>query len=174
VAPPPGSARLLTLLALVLAIVGTAVAGPTIETDSFLLTLPDQWVPDLTTRPVSAKGPRGEVLRVSSTVIQGSGSADEAMRLRRDLEAAVVRAVQRTASDPSLVTVKPLATTTLSSGVTLHEAVSRTRDGKALVAQFALMGPPSVVLVTLDTPAAPASASIEAIRAAVAAIRWAR
>jgi len=82
--------------------------------------------------------------------------------------------MQRTASDPSLVTVKPLATTMLPSGVTVHEAVSRTRDGKALVAQFAMMGPPSVVLVTLDAPAATSTASIEAIRAAVTAIRWGR
>ena len=170
----PRSARLLLVLALAFALVGTAVAGQTIETDSFALTLPDQWIPDLTTKPVSAKGPRGEVLHVSSTVIHGSASADEAARLRRDLEAAVLRAIQRTASDPSMVAVKPLATTTLPSAATLHEAVSRTRDGKSLVAQFALMGPPSVVLVTLDTPAASASASIEAIRAAVSAIRWGR
>jgi hypothetical protein len=174
VALPPGRALLLSVFVLACALVGTAVAGQTIETDSFSLTLPDHWIPDLTTKPVSAKGPRGELLHVSSTVIQGSGPANETERLRRELEAAVVRAMQRTASDPSMITVKPLAATTLPSGATLHEAVSRTRDGKSLVAQFALMGPPSVVLVTLDTPAASATASIAAIRAAVSAIRWGR
>jgi len=160
--------------AALLAAASRVAAGPTIETDSFSLTLPDRWVADLTTKPVSAKGPRGEVLHVASTVIRGSGSADESARLRRDLEAAVLRSVQRTASDPALVTVKPLAMTTLPSGVTLHEAVSRTRDGKALLAQFAVMGPPSVVLVTLDAPAASGTSSIDAIRAAVTAVRWGR
>ena len=157
-----------------LVVAGAADAGETIETSSFALTLPDRWVADVTTRPVSAKGPRGETLQVSSTVISGSGSAGETARLRRELEEVVLRTVQRTLSDPALITLKPLATTALPSGATLHEAVSKTRDGKAVLAQFALMGPPSVVLVTLDAPAGSAPDSIEAIRAAVIAIRWSR
>jgi hypothetical protein len=36
------------------------------------------------------------------------------------------------------------------------------------------MGPPSVVLLTLDAPAASATSSIDTIRATVSAIRWGR
>ena len=81
--------------------------------------------------------------------------------------------MRRAAADPALVTVTPLKKTVLPSGATLHEMVSKSRDGRSLLAQFSATGPRSLVLLTVELPAS-ASSSVDAVRASVAAIQWAR
>jgi len=151
----------------------SAIASETIETPSFVLTLPSRWTASMYTKPVSAKGPAGELLQLSSTVLSGQGSADEAARVMRQVEEKAVKAMRLAESDPALVTVAPLKRTVLPSGVAVHEMLSRARDGKALFAQFAATGPRSVVLVSLDAPAT-AAASVGAIRESVVGIKWAK
>jgi len=164
-------ARLAIVVWGVLAMVGSVGAGETIETDSFALALPDRWIPDLRTKPISAKGPAGELLQVSSSSLSGQGSAEEGARIMRQVEEKAIKSMRLAEADPALLTVAALKRTTLPSGVTLHEMLPKSRDGKSLFAQFAVSGPRSLVLVTLELPAS-AAASVDAVRKGVVGIRW--
>jgi len=157
----------------IMASVGAAMAGATIETSSFALTLPDGWIQNLASKPVSARGPRGELLQISSSGVTGQPTPQESARILREIEEVAVRSMGRAAADPALVTVTPLKKTMLPSGATLHEMVSKSRDGRSLLAQFSATGPRALVLLTVELPASAAS-SIDAVRASVAAIQWAR
>lgn len=149
-----------------------ARAAETIETSSFALTLPDRWTPDLTTRPVSARGPAGELLQVSSSTLSGE-AGEEAAGIMRQVEDAATRSMRKVEADPTLTTVTPLRKRPLPSGGTMHEMLSRTRDGQSLFAQFCATGPRTVVLVTVQLPAA-AGRSVDAIRQSVLRLRWAK
>jgi len=167
-----------TLVALVLAFAATLVAAPpagageTLETDTFTLTLPDRWTRDLTTTPVSARGPAGEFLQISSSTLKGEGTGAEATEVMRQVEDAATRSMRKVEADPTLTTVTPLRKRPLASGGTLHEMLSRTRDGSALFAQFCAAGPHTVVLVTVQLPAT-AARSVDVIRQSVLRLRWA-
>jgi hypothetical protein len=150
-----------------------AHAGETIETSSFALTLPDRWTPDLTTQPISARGPAGELLQVSSSTLAGEGPAEETAGIMRQVEDAATRSMRKVEADPTLTTVTPISKRPLPGGGTMHEMLSRTRDGQSLFAQFCATGPRTVVLVTVQLPAA-AGRSVDAIRQSVLRLRWVR
>jgi hypothetical protein len=154
-----------------LALAATVAAGETLQTESFSLTFPDRWVGNFKTKPFSVKGPAGEILQLSSSSLSGLGSAEETAGVMRQVEDAAVKSMRQAESNPALVTVTPLKKTKLPSGATMHEMLSKSRDGKSLLAQFTAIGPRSVVLVTLESPAASAS-SVDAIRKSVAGMRW--
>jgi hypothetical protein len=163
-------ARLAIAAWAVLAMATAVGAGETFQTDSFALTLPDRWVGNFGARQVSARGPAGELLKISATSLSGQGAA-EVTRILGQVEEKAVQTMRMADSDSALVTVTPLKKSTLSSGATLHEMLSKSRDGKSLFAQFAARGPRSLVFMTLELPAS-AGASVDAIRRAVVGIRW--
>jgi hypothetical protein len=112
-----------------LAVLSTpAVAAEVLETGSFAMTLPAGWVKNLQSKPVSAQGPNGELLQVSSVKLQGSGAPSEAKRIRVEMEQNIVRAIERAANSPELKTVKAMRQTQIGSGVTMHEMVSEASD----------------------------------------------
>jgi len=164
-------ASLAIVVSSVLAMAAAVGAGETLQTDSFALTLPDRWVGNFRARPISAKGPAGELLQISPTSLSGQGSAEEVARILRQVEEKAVQTMRTAESNSALVTVTPLKKRTLPSGATLHEMLSKSRDGKSLFAQFAARGPRSLVFVTLELPAS-AGASVDAIRRAMVGIRW--
>jgi hypothetical protein len=140
-----------------------------IATASFLLTLPQSWVIDLSTQPTSARGPAGEVLEISSKAIQGTGSAEEEAQLRSEMTQLVARVLERAAAGPGLVTVQSLKRTE-NDGIVMHEMLSQTNQG-AWFAQFGITGPATVLLLTLHT-SLDATETIRAVRDAIVAIRW--
>ena len=162
--------KMLTQLASLALLSTPVVAADVLETASFSMTLPAGWVKNLQTKPVSARGPSGELLQVSSAKLQGTGTSAEAQRIRAEMEQNVVRSIERAANDPQLRTVSPLRKSQSSSGATVHEMISQAND-RTWFAQFGAVGPSTVLLVTLEAPAA-SQASIAAIRQSVSAIKW--
>ncbi len=90
----------------------------------------------------------------------------------REVEENASKAMTQTATDPQLMTTMQLKKSTLKSGVTFQEMTSKTKDGKLVFAQFAVTGPRSVLLATLESPASSGSASTSVIRKSLAQIQW--
>lgn len=95
----------------VLALVTGALAADRIETSTFVLTLPDGWTVNANTKPLSARGPKGEALSLSSAALSGQPSAEEAARIMREAEARALTVVQMGESKAGMVTVVPLEKT---------------------------------------------------------------
>ncbi|MBK8073877.1 MAG: hypothetical protein IPK34_18440 [Ramlibacter sp.] len=162
--------KLLTQFASLALLSTPAIAADVLETASFAMTLPVGWVKNLQSKPVSARGPNGELLQVSSAKLQGSGATAEAQRIRAEMEQNVLRSIEHAANDPQLKTVTPLRKTQTPSGATVHELISQAND-RTWFAQFGAIGPSTVLLVTLEAPAT-SQASIAAVRQAVSSIKW--
>jgi len=155
------------------AIAATAHAGPTIETNSLRLTLPDRWVTDLKRKPVSARGPRSELLQLSVSSVSGQGSAQEARTVIQKVEERALAALQAGEKDSGFKVTAPLKAEKLPNGSNLHRSVATSSDGTKMLASFVVAGPRTVVLATLDLPSA-AAASIEVIAASLKNIQWAQ
>ncbi|SFU31910.1 hypothetical protein SAMN05216350_101294 [Polaromonas sp. YR568] len=162
--------KLLVQLASLAAFSSPAVAADVLETASFAMTLPAGWVKNLQTKPVSARGPDGELLQLSSAKLQGGGTPAEAQKIRAEMEQNVLRSIERAASDPELKVVVPLRRTQGSPGVAVYELISQANDN-SWFAQFAALGPSTVLLVTVEAPAT-AQTSIVAVRQSVLSIKW--
>ena len=169
-----GHGRAVWLAVVVAALLGLpagAQAGETLETERFALVLPDRWTADRTTSPVSARGPGGELLQLSASSLTGEGSPEDAARIMRQVDEAATRSMRAAELDPTLITVTPLKSRRLAAGGTLHEMLSRTRDGQSLFAQFCATGPRTAVLVTVQLPTISAR-SVDAIRQSMIRLRW--
>lgn len=155
------------------AVAAAAHAGPTIETNSLRLTLPDGWATDLKSKPVSAKGPRGELLQLSVSSLSGQGSAQEARAIIQKVEERALAALQAGEKDSGFKVTSPLKAEKLPTGSNFHRSVATSGDGTKMLASFVSVGPRTVILATLDLPSA-AAASIEAIAASLKSIQWAQ
>jgi hypothetical protein len=161
--------KLFTQLASLAALSTPAAGADVLETVSFAMTLPAGWVKNLQTKPVSARGPNGELLQVSSAKLQGSGSPAEAKKIRMEIEQNLLRSIELGASDPRLKTVEPLRKST-SSGVIMYEMISQAKD-ESWFAQFGAIGLNTVLLVTLEAPAK-SETSVAAVRQSMSSIKW--
>jgi hypothetical protein len=148
-----------------------AYGGAAIETNSLRLTLPDRWTPDLRSKPISAKGPRGELLHLSSADLSGQGSPQEKRAVMQKVEERALAAMQAAEKDSGFKVTTPLKTEKLPNGRNFHRSVATSRDGTKLLASFVAVGPQTVVLATLDLPSS-SVASIEAIEASLKGIQW--
>lgn len=155
------------------AVAATAHAGPTIETNSLRLTLPDHWVTDPRSKPVSAKGPRGELLQLSVSSLSGQGSAQEARAIIQNVEQRALAALQASERDSGFEVTSPLKAEKLPNGSNFYRSVATSPDGTKMLASFVAAGPRAVILATLDLPSS-AAASIEAIAASIKNIQWAQ
>jgi hypothetical protein len=150
-----------------------ANAWALIETKSFRCTLPVDWVADLKSRLVAAKGPRGELLQLTVSGLSGKGSAQEARAIVQNVEQRALAAALAAEKDGGFQTTRPLTSRQLPSGFNFHQMVSTSKDEKQMLAQFVVTGPRAVVLATLDLSAASAS-SIEAVATSLQQIQWAQ
>jgi hypothetical protein len=146
-------------------------AGPSIESDSFRLVLPDGWATDPQARPPAIKGPKGEIFQLSSTTAPATRSTEEAQPLIREAERRAVAIITKIAQNPSFVTVQPLSSQRLVDGSVLHQIVSATNDGKRLLAQYVVAGPRTVLFATLDLLQTDAPA-IDAIASMLRDVQW--
>lgn len=166
--------HLTALTGLLLCAIGMASnvsAGPTIETDSFRLTLPDGWITDSKSRPPSMKGPKGEVFLLSSSTASRSQTAEETQRLMQEAEQRTLNIIRRIELSPSFQTVQPMSSQRLADGSTMHQLVSMTKDGSRLLAHYVVVGPRTVLLATLDLLQTDA-ATIDAIASALRNVQW--
>jgi hypothetical protein len=160
------------VLLLGFAMANSAFAEDAIETTSFTYVLPTGWKANLRSRPVSAKGPNGELLQLSVSSVTESGSPAEAEKVLRQVEANASKSMLEAAADSKLTTTMALKKSKLENEVTFHEIVSRTKDGAVVFAQYSATGPRSVLLATLEAPASSASASAARVRESLTQIKW--
>jgi hypothetical protein len=162
-----------TVISPVVVLLGTpALASNVLETKTFVFTLPDGWVRDLHTDPVSARGPNGELLEISSSRISGPpGDSPELARIRANVEASGVRTLRLGESEPGLTVERPITRAVLIDDVVLNEVVYHARDTGWKIAQFSVTGPRTAVFISLRVPGGRV-ASIGAVRAAITRIQW--
>ena len=169
--------RRLTLQAVLAAAFASPLADAfgsnVLETSTFEFTLPDGWERNLDTDPVSARGPYGELLQISSSRIRGPGGASrELQEIRKEVEAVGVRTLRLAESEPGLIVETPISRAMLDNGIVLNEVVYRANDSGWKIAQFSVIGPRTSILVSLRVPSEKKS-SIGLIRGAITRIRWA-
>lgn len=146
-------------------------ASNIIETQTFVLTLPAGWNRNLSTRPVSAVGPGGELLQISSSRLRGSGSETEAALIRTQMEEIGVKTLKLAESEPTFIVEKALARTQLTNGAVLNEVLYFAKDSGWYIAQFSMLGPRTSVLVSLRIPR-DRRQSVDLVRESVTRIEW--
>ena len=149
---------------------GVAQAAETIETDSMSISLPAGWKSNVSSAPISATGPKGEFIQFSPKTVTGIKSPEETNRILEDVEKNAATAIANGAADPDLVTVSPLERRRLSSGTTIQEHVSRTKNVKQVFAQFSVRGPRSLVFITYEAPMN--NETLRQVRESLERIKW--
>jgi len=160
------------LRGIVLWLPGLASASNILETQTFVLTLPKGWVRDLDTNPVSARGPQGEMLQISSSRIRGSGDPNELAQIRQEMEDIGLKTLRLGESEPGLVVETAIARSEPSPGVVLNQVVYLVKETGWRIAQFSALGPRTSVLISVRIPKGN-TRSLAEIRKAVQAIAWA-
>jgi hypothetical protein len=147
-------------------------ASNILETSTFVFTLPESWERDLHSSPISARGPSGELLQISSARITGpSGKSRELDGIREELEAVGVRTLRLAETESGLAVEKPITRVVLPNGSILNEVTYRARDTGGESVQFSVLGPRTAVLVSLRVSSAQTE-TVAAVRAAILRIQW--
>jgi hypothetical protein len=121
---------------------------------------------------VSARGPNGELVQISSSRITGpAGASQEVSDIRANMEAIGVRTLRLAEGEANLKVEKPVTRTLLTNGAVLNEVVYHATDTGWKVAQFSILGPRTAVFISLRVPGTQV-ASVGAIRNAVTGIAW--
>jgi hypothetical protein len=141
-----------------------------LETDTFRFSMPSDWT-IASLKPALITGPGGENVQLSSFAIHGSDNPDERERILQEVAENARKAMRAAAADPSLRATKELMDSRTKNDDLLIEMHSETTDGATLFSQFAIAGPKTVVLATIEAGSA-RSASIDVLRNAVENIEW--
>jgi len=141
-----------------------------LETNSFRLSMPSDWA-ITSLKPAIITGPGGERVEVSSFAIQGSGNHDDLESVLQEVVQNSREAMRAAAADPQLRIAKDLTESRTKSHDILIEMHCETMDASTLFLQFAIVGPRTVVLATIEvekehTP------SVDVLRSAVENIEW--
>jgi hypothetical protein len=142
--------HLLGSIALGVSVLFGIAQAETIETDSLSISLPKNWKPHISSNPVSATGPNGELLQFSFKVVTGIRSAAEALFVLEEVERNAATAMLHGAADPDLETILPLSKRQLENGTVIQELISNTKDGKHTLAQFSVRGSRSLIFATYE------------------------
>jgi hypothetical protein len=159
------------LLLLAIALAGDVNAGPSVESDSFRLILPDGWAIDPQARRTTANGPKGEVFWVGSITAPATRSKEETRTLLQDVERRSVAIITEIEKNTAFRTLQPLSSQRLADGSAFHQIVAGTKDGRRQVAQFVVAGPRTVLTATLNVRQRDAAA-IDAIASALRNVEW--
>ena len=144
---------------------------PVLESSTFRLTLPEGWQLDVHSTPVAGRGPSGEAVIVSASRMDGDQRTAFGSSLHHQLLANARTQMEKAASHPRLTVIQPPTEQPVGEGNTFLEMRLISGDGETIVAQFAMAGYSSVVLVAFESPARHAE-SLERIRDAVMRIEW--
>ena len=109
-------------------------------------------------------------MQFSPKTVTGIKSPEETNGILEEVEKNAATAIANGAADPDLVTVSPLERRRLSSGTSIQEHVSRTKDGKQVFAQFSVRGPRSLVFVTYEAPMN--NKTLRQVRESLERIKW--
>lgn len=161
----------LVFVLLTVVVASPAAAGEVIETTSFRLALPTNWTV-VPTRPISAKGPAGEVLDIDENLMSGLSSTQEYVEMKRKVVKNAIETMHGLALAFGSNAATPARREILPSGVLLHEMIS-TGKSKFDLAQFVLVSPMAVLHFTVTVPTGTRS-SVDAIRAAIISGSWKR
>ena len=151
---------------------GLTWASNILETQTFVLTLPKGWVRNLDTSPVSARGPQGETLQISSSRIKGAGDPTELAQIRKEMEEIGLKTLRLAESEPGLTIEAAITRSEPSNGVVLNEVTYLAKDTGWRIAQFSVLGPRTAILVSVRIPKGNYS-SLGELRKSIRAIAWA-
>lgn len=144
-------------------------SGP-LQSASYRLEIPDDWYIEEAGGLASIRGPGGELVQVSSVANTATREPDysaKALALRQTVESVLAKYVQ----NPELTVLDGPIDGATPSGIPYREIVLRAPAGN-LVAGYAVHGPRSSVLLTLDY--APDRESVHIVRRFVMAIEFKR
>jgi hypothetical protein len=119
---------------------GSPRAAPNvIQTSSFKVELPAGWTVNLKTDPVSATGPDGQTLEVSSFAVSGSGSSSELEAVLASLAERLKSTMLRAASNEMFAPGARTSERNLPGGVKFIEAHAKALDSSMVFAQVGLV-----------------------------------
>ena len=150
---------------------GKASAGETIATDYWEYEAPANWSMDRTSSPPRSIGPRHELVQLSSQSIPSIHEGENAVAVREKIETAARELIVQAATESDLRNTKPLTKTVLAPELKVYEIVSESLNGRELLAQFFLVGPHAIVLITFE--ASPTDGSLDDIRRSILRMKWA-
>lgn len=149
--------------------VGSAPPGPAVlETDSLRIELPEGWRVRQT-QPVSAVGPDGEILKISSFSISGDGPAAELEHIRAEVTEKLKNNIARAAEEPVFKNFSGVAETSTVHGP-FYSASLLSIDGKQVFMQYGVLGPRTFIYANCQFPIA--AESRDAVLTALKAVEW--
>ena len=140
-----------------------------VESDSLRIVLPPKWKVRRDANPISARGPEGEILKVTSFSISGGGPSQELAEIRAELVMKLRRTIEQTASEEVFTGFSGITEEQMPSA-TLLFATLKSRKGEFSFWQYGLVGPRTGVYANCQFP--PGATSTQAMLAAVKAVEW--
>ena len=122
--------------------------------DSFALEVPDDWVESRQRKAFVYEGPMGEILMVSSNVVQGPPGEDRGAFLGRLAEGAP-ETIRRSAVEGGLTVLKPISEEMEVQHLKAWSVISGCEDDQTLFCQLVVAGDFAVLLLTLETEHGP-------------------
>ncbi|WP_157281600.1 hypothetical protein [Methyloversatilis universalis] len=146
-----------------------APSSNVLETPTLRIVLPPDWKVKLRTSPISAVGPRGEVLKVTSFAVTGNGTPEELAGIRTELLGKLHRTIEATAAEPVFTEFSGVTEETLPSAMLLVATLKSVRGGFAFW-QFGLLGASTALYANCQFP--PTASSQESVSAAIRGTEW--
>jgi hypothetical protein len=149
----------------------TATAGQTIATGAWEYEAPAGWSIDRNSEPAQSVGPLKELVQFSTYHLPSVSEGGKALAIRTEVESNGLKAIEESSTQDGFKVTLPLKTFKPAPELTVHELVSVSKNGESVLAQFLIVGPHAVVLITYQARA-PAS-SLKDVRQAVHKMKWA-
>jgi hypothetical protein len=147
---------------------GTASAR-VLESGSLRIVLPPKWEVRRDATRASARGPDGEILKITSFSISGDNPTEELPEIRAEVVAKLRRTIEQTAGEDVFKEFSGI-TEEQTPSATLVFAALKSKERGFSFWQYGLVGPAAGLHANCQFP--PGAASAETILAAVKAVEW--
>jgi hypothetical protein len=140
-----------------------------LESESLRIVLPPKWKVHRDATRASARGPDGEILKITSFSIGGGGPSQELAEIRAELVAKLRRTIEQTAGEDVFKEFSGITEEQTPSATVVFAAL-KSREGGFSFWQYGLAGPAAGLYANCQFP--PGAKSADAILAAVKAAEW--
>jgi hypothetical protein len=147
---------------------GTASAR-VLESGSLRIVLPPRWKVARAATRASARGPDGEILKITSFSISGDSPPEQLPEIRAEVVAKLRRTIEQTAGEDVFKEFSGI-TEEQTPSATLVFAALKSKQGGFSFWQYGLVGPAAGLYANCQFP--PEAASAETVLAAVKAVEW--
>ncbi len=142
-----------------------------IETETFLLELPEGWEITELEDQATLNGPNDEFLVVSSYDISSDAKETDSKSIKDEFEEDIVRSLKETADQPDLKITSQLKRQKTTKGHPVWSIKTEDTDGLQFFDQYATIGKKTVVMISIDGDLKDISSSDD-ILDAIEAIKW--